>query len=155
MDPKAQTEAPETMTDTTHLEGVIPADPTGLAIHMYPPAAVVATSMEEQGLETQVCLVLQDHLAVILVRPLLTKMEVIEDPPLLTLAADMDPRIEIIITILQALQTITIQVQEIGEIGIGKEIVNTPIKEMIRMKGEVEASMTSLGTAIMVVVALI
>jgi hypothetical protein len=46
-------------------------------------------------------------------------------------------------------------VQEIGEIGIGKEIVNTPIKEMIRMKGEAQVSTINLGTPIMVVVALI
>jgi hypothetical protein len=81
-------------------------------------------------------------------------VEAIEDLLLIT-QPDMVPIVETIITILLALQTITIQVQEIGEIGIGKEIVNTPIKEMIRMKGEAQVSTINLGTPIMVVVALI
>ena len=72
---------------------------------------------------------------------------------------DMVPKVEteitVVITILQALQTITIQVLTIGTIGIGKEIVSTPIKEMTRMIAEAAVSTTNLGRVTMVVVALI
>jgi hypothetical protein len=57
-----------------------------------------------------------------------------------------------LITIPRIHQTIIAQMQGIeAVIGIGKEIVSTPIKEKIRMKG----STINLGRAIMVVVVLI
>ena len=83
-----------------------------------------------------------------LAEALLTKIAAIEDLP--RISGVMSLRVEMLIIIRLALQTISIQ--EIGvEIGIGREIASTLIREMTRLKGEV--STISLGIVTMVVVA--
>lgn len=139
------------MIDITPLEQEIPAAPVGLATLMCPHLATeVVTSME---VETQV---LQERLATqAVVEPVtnLTKMEI--GGLLLTIVAAIRQRIETITTILLVRQTIIIQAQEIGEIGIGRETVSTQIKGMIKTIDQAEVSTINLGIATMAVVALI
>lgn len=83
-----------------------------------------------------------------LAEALLTKIAAIEDLP--QISGAMSLRVEMLIIIRLALQTISIQEIEV-EIGIGREIASTLIREMTRLKGEV--STISLGIVTMVVVA--
>lgn len=113
-------------------------------------ATVVATSTEA---EIKVLPGLMEHQVV--VETNLIKMVVIEGPPPTTAVEVMHQKVETLTTILLVHQTIMLQTQEIGEIGIGKEIVNTQIKGMIKMIEEAEISTINLGRATMAVVALI
>lgn len=113
-------------------------------------ATVVATSTEA---EIKVPPGLPEHQVV--VETNLIKMVVIEGPPPTTPAAGMHQKAETLTTILLVHQTIMLLTQQIGEIGIGKEIVNTQIKGMIKMIEEAEVSTINLGRATMAVVALI
>ena len=130
-------------------EGIVVAP--DLESLMFPHlATVVATSMEAEIQVLPGQLELQ-----VVVETNLTKMVVIGGPPPTTPVEVMYQKVETLTTILLVHQTIMLQTQEIGEIGIGKEIVNTQIKGMIKMIEEAEVSTINLGRVTMAVVALI
>ena len=135
------------MIDIPRLEAVKAADPAGLENLTYPPpATVVVTLMEAETPDPP------DFLGppvAVGLAALLTKTAETGDLPMVV---DTGQIAETQIIILQALLSI-ITLAQIGEIGIGKEIANSQIKEMIRTKGEAEVSTINLGRAIMVVVA--
>lgn len=139
------------MIDITPQEEGIVVDPDLESPLMFPHlATVVATSTEAEIQVLPGQLELQ-----VVVETNLIKMVVIEGPPPTTPVEVMYQKVETLTTILLVHQTTMLQTQEIGEIGIGKEIVNTQIKGMIKMIEEAEVSTINLGRVTMAVVALI